>query len=100
MIFIPLPYAFQNPYQKCPADFGSRTFYLARKEYLDYLRDRLVKLSDEELEVFLTNSIQAHRNLASGVDWAHFDEQWLIRIAKGLGSYRCVNICYRLCEYT
>lgn len=44
-----VPYVFQSPYQSCPLDFGTKYFYLSRKQKADKRLDHISQMDEAQI---------------------------------------------------
>ena len=85
VIYLPIPYAFANPYSTVPIDFSSRLFWNARQSAIRELLNNIETLSDEDVEgiafnrttdflAFVTASIRKHQGIQCPIHWNLVDE--------------------------
>ena len=65
-----VPYVFQTPFQAVPLDFGSKDFYILRKDKIHDRIGQISAMSKEELDNEITTKHNLHKNkYNSFVNW-------------------------------
>lgn len=49
-IYLPLPYAFQNPYEILPVDFGGPSFWEIRQNVIEVYLKQIAEMKEDEIE--------------------------------------------------
>jgi Fanconi-associated nuclease 1 len=82
IIFVPIPGAFETPYQTAPLDIFEDTFYHAREELIE---KRLDEISRNNTRQIIQNVDDEHRERGTwclGVRWDLFPKEDLLEIAE------------------
>lgn len=86
IIFCSVPDTFQTPYQICPLDFRTDSFYLSRKTLID---DRLADIETGKYtgRDLLSSYTRHMGTMCVGVNWeAYEDEESLLQVFNSLGT--------------
>lgn len=86
-----IPHVFQTPYQTAPLDFGTDSFYGARKAKIDHLVD-FIALGNAErlLEENWNNNFGCQ---VKWIDWGHLKLEKLLVITRYIGSTPLSKLC-------
>lgn len=98
IIFLPIPGAFETPFQTAPLDIAEDSFYHARR---DPIETRLKELEDgrgEEIVKRVEAEHRARKTWCVGVDWDLVEEGEIVEIVRCLGGTALSVICHLLCE--
>ncbi|KAG1743414.1 hypothetical protein EDB19DRAFT_1907050 [Suillus lakei] len=98
VIFLPIPGAFETPFQTAPLDIAEDAFYHARR---DPIETRLKELEDgrgEEIVNRVEGEHRARKTWCVGVDWELVEEGEIVEIVRCLGGRALSVICQLLCE--
>lgn len=55
-IYLPLPYAFQNPFDFLPVDFGMSTFWTVRQEVVELTLEEMMGMTDNAIAGIVSSS--------------------------------------------
>jgi len=84
LIFYPIPDVFQSPYQTCPLDFATDSFYTDRKSLID---QRLTDISAEQYwkDQLVATWNEQHGKNCVGAVWEYYslDQIWSVMRAVG-----------------
>ncbi|KAG2363435.1 hypothetical protein BDR07DRAFT_1483688 [Suillus spraguei] len=86
IIFLPIPGAFETPFQTAPLDIAEDSFYHARR---DPIETRLKELEDgrgEEIVKRVEAEHRARKTWCVGVDWDLVEEGEIVEIVRCLGG--------------
>ncbi|OJA16026.1 hypothetical protein AZE42_04282 [Rhizopogon vesiculosus] len=98
IIFLPVPGAFETPFQTAPLDIVEDSFYHARR---DVIEARLKELEDgrgEDIAKRVEGEHRARNTWCVGVDWSLLEEGEIIEIVRCLGGKALSVICRLFCE--
>ncbi|KAG2037349.1 hypothetical protein BDR03DRAFT_920111 [Suillus americanus] len=98
IIFLPIPGAFETPFQTAPLDMAEDSFYHARRDPIEI---RLKELEDgrgEEIVNRVETEHRARKTWCVGVGWELVEEGEIIKIVRCLGGTALSMICHLLCE--
>lgn len=98
IIFLPIPGAFETPFQTAPLDIAEDSFYHARRDPIEI---RLKELEDgrgEEIVKQVEAEHRARKTWCVGVDWDLVEEGEIVEIVRCLGGTALSVICHLLCE--
>ncbi|KAG1899850.1 uncharacterized protein F5891DRAFT_1189320 [Suillus fuscotomentosus] len=98
IIFLPIPGAFETPFQTAPLDIAEDAFYHARR---DPIETRLKELEDgrgEEIVNRVEAEHRARKTWCVGVDWELVLEGEIVKIVRCLGGTALSVICHIFCE--
>ncbi|KAG2088829.1 uncharacterized protein F5147DRAFT_780837 [Suillus discolor] len=98
IIFLPIPGAFETPFQTAPLDIAEEAFYHARR---DPIETRLKELEDGQGEEIVNRVEAEHRARKMwciGVDWELVEEGEIVKIVRRLGGTALSVICHIVCE--
>ncbi|KAG8833377.1 hypothetical protein FRC17_010773 [Serendipita sp. 399] len=93
ILFMPIPGAFETPYQTAPLDLVVDTFYASRKDAIDA---RLKQILDGEAPAIAEKVDSEHRKDRTffvGAKWETFDRQEILEILECLNSSVIHEIC-------
>ena len=96
-----VPYVFQTPYQAMPLDFGTKDFYLQRKNIIDM---RLIAISEMDYQLIgreLDTLFETHKNKFNQfISWdsLRLNKRKLTEIAQILGGIRLSKILGNYCR--
>jgi len=92
IMFLPLPNISQTPYQTCPLDLHTDSFYAARASEINH---RLVAISNGEGPTFVRQVYESEgerKTLIIGLDW-NFDVDEICEIVECIGGEALTVIC-------
>ncbi|KAG1858038.1 hypothetical protein DFJ58DRAFT_726755 [Suillus subalutaceus] len=98
IIFLPIPGAFETPFQTAPLDMAEDSFYHARRDPIEIRLKELEDGQGEEIVNRVEAEHRARKTWCVGVDWELVEEGEIVEIVRCLGGTALSMICHLLCE--
>lgn len=98
VLFLPVPGAFETPYQRAPMDLGTDVFLEARREAIEAQLHRIHETGGQDIIQQVDKRERPRRTYALGCRWDHFALDDVLEVAECLGGRVLAKLCRVLCE--
>ena len=98
VLFLPIPGAFETPYQRAPMDLGTDVFVIARQNAIEKQLQCIRDTGGLDIIQRVDSRERPQKTYAMGCRWDEFSLPTLLEIAECLGGARLSTLCQVLCN--